>query len=161
MHVRSGVIAALIPVQVFCVGGCRKAEEQVITKLCGKFSFQVAGKSEASKARVTFYAANVRFRGLDFADDRFRTSSSFILGGQLFVLDGLDHYQDRNGDPPLTLHILAYSTARNTVSVQSTPCTFPGSASAFDNMKAAISEVWNIHVELESPEYDSQRSTAR
>ena len=163
MHVRGGVIAALILVQAFCMGGCGKVEEQVVTdtKLCGKFSFAVAGKTEASKARVAFYEANVRFRGLDFADDRFTGSSKFVLGGQMFVLDGLYRYQSLNGDPPLTLQILAYSTVRNTSSVQSIPCTFPGSASAFDNMKAAISEVWNIHVELESPEYDRQRSTAK
>ena len=163
MHVRNGVLAALVLVQAFGMAGCGKVEEPVVTatKLCGKFSFPVAGRTDASKARVAFYAANVRFRGLDFSDDRFQDSSKFVLGGQIFVLEGLYRYQNLDGDPPLTLQILAYSTVRNTPSRQSTPCTFPGSATAFDNMKAAISDIWKVHVELESPEYDRQRTAAR
>lgn len=159
-HSSKTVLAALVLVQAFVMAGCG---ETVVTdtKLCGKFSFRVANKTDASKARVAFYEANVRFRGLDFADDRFQDSSRFILGGQIFVLEGLYSYQSTNGDPPLTLEILAYSTVQNTPSRQSTHCTFPGSVTAFDNMKAAISEIWKIHVELESPEYVSQRTTVK
>lgn len=162
--VRKGVPAALGLAQVFGLAGCGKAAEPVevpITQLCGKFSFVVGNKSDASKARTAFYAANVRFQGLDFADDRFRGTSKFILGGQIFELDGLESYRNRVGDPPLTLQISALGTGRNTPSVKSVPCTFPGSAIAFDNVKAAISEKWKVHVEVESPEYDRQRAKAK
>lgn len=160
--IRCGLVAALVLLVVFGIASCTKVEEPVVTetKLCGKFTFPVASRTEASKARVAFYAANVRFRGLDFADDHLRNSSRFILGGQTFVLEGL-RYQDIDGDPPLALEIRAYSTVRNTPSRQSVPCTSPGSVTAFDSMKAAISETWNIQVELESPEYDRQRTATK
>ena len=164
--VHKGVLAALGFVQAFGMAGCGKiadsapAEVQV-TEVCGKFSFVVADKRDASKARSAFYTANIRFQGVDFADNRFRDSSSFFLGGQRFVLDGLEHYLSRVGDPPLTLEIRAESTVVNTPSRQSVPCTWPNAAIDFDNMKAAISEIWKVHVELDSPEYGRQRAAAK
>lgn len=157
VFLRRYVIASICVAQALGMVGC-KEEGETITTLCGKFSFSVADKKDASKARAAFYAANVRFQGLDFTDDRFTTSSKFIMGGQLFVLSGLDHYLNTVGDPPLRLQIAAYSTVHNTSSVQSTPCTFPNSAITFDNMKAAIAETWKVDVELESPQYELQRS---
>lgn len=160
---RRGLVAALVLLLAFGIASCTKVEEPVVTetKLCGKFSFPVPSRTEASRARVAFYAANVRLRGLDFADDRFSDSSRFILGGQTFVLEGLYSYQNLDGDPPLTLEILAYSTVRNTPSRQSIPCTSPGAATDFDSIKAAISETWKVHVELESPEYGRQRTATK
>lgn len=150
-------------VQAAALAGCGNVEEPVTTEttLCGKFNFAVAGKADASGARVAFYAASVRLGGLDFADERFHHSSKFYLDGQTFVLDGLQGYQHRQGDAPLTLQVRAYSTVRNTRSVQSVPCTMPGSAAAFDNVKASMSQAWKTHVEHESPEYERQRSAAK
>lgn len=164
--VRRCVLAALGLVQAFGIVGCVKTTESApaevqVTQTCGKFSFVVANKSEASKARSAFYAANIRFEGVDFADDRFTGSSNFYLGGQRFVLDGLDHYLKRAGDPPLTLEIRASSTVVNMPSRQSVPCTSANDAVDFDNMKAAISEIWKVHVELESLEYGRQRVGAK
>jgi hypothetical protein len=129
--------------------------------LCGNFSFLVANKEEASLARLAFYAANVRLNGLDFSDNRFDDSSKFILAQQIFVLHGLDGYQRITEDRPLTLEIRALSKVENTRSRTTTPCTFPGSAAAFDNMKSEISEKWKIHVHRESPEYVNQRSAPK
>jgi hypothetical protein len=164
--VRRGVLASLGFVYAFCIVGCGKFADSTpaqaqVTQICGKFNFVVANKSEASKARSAFYEANIRFHGLDFADDRFTGESKFIFGGQTFVLDGLDSYMTRVGDPPLTLGIKAYSTVVNSPSRQTVPCTFPNAAIAFDDMKAAISEKWKVNVELESPEYGRQRVASR
>ena len=133
--VRRGVLAALGFVHAFGIVGCGKLADSTptqteVTQICGKFSFVVANKSEATRARSAFYEANIRFQGLDFSDNRFTGTSKFILGGQIFVLDGLQSYLTRVGDPPLTLEIRASSTVVNTPSRQSVPCTFPNAAIA-------------------------------
>ena len=166
MHVRNGVVAALVAVQAFGMAGCEKSQEPVttVTEVCGKFSFSVANRIEADKARVAFYAASVRFGGFDFSDDsRFRNVSRFMLGGQMFTLDELNEHQPlndqaRSGETSLTLQVRAINTVKNTRSVKSIPCTGPGSAKAFDNVKAAFSESRKIRVEIESPAYARQRA---
>jgi hypothetical protein len=162
-HVRSGVLVALVLAQCFGLPGCGNVEEPVTTEttVCGKFTFRVTGRTDASRARVAFYTASVQLRGLDFSDDRFSNSSRFFLDGQKFVLQGLDNYQYTNEDAPRTLQILALHTVRNKPSHRSTPCSFQESAAGFDSMTEAISAKWPIRVELESPEYAKQRAQKR
>lgn len=157
MHIRRAVLLASVLAQVVGLAACGMLNEPKtnVNELCGKFSFTVAGKSDASKARLAFYDANIRFRDLDFADNRLTGSSSFILGGQVFVIDFPDRYMYRDGDPPLTLHVRAISTVINTPTRQTTPCTGPESGAYFDKIKAAISEKWTVRVEHRSSKYDS------
>lgn len=165
MSVRKGVLVTLALAQALVIAGCRKTiqepEEVSITAQCGKFTFTVRDKKDATKAKMAFYAANIRFQGLDFSDNRFTGSSRFILNNQFFVLDGLESYMNRVGDPPLTLQVRATSTVVNTSSRSTTPCTGPGAAKDFDDMKAAFSEDWRVNVEEESREYERQRADDR
>lgn len=160
MHVRGGTTPTSILVLAMFLGGCEKVEER--TETCGKFTFVVANKAEAARARVAFYEASLRFQGSNFDESNISQFSRFGGGGgQLFVLDWPDDYQNFVEDPPLTFEIKALDTVRNTRSIQTAPCTAAGAARAFDNMKAAISATWKIQVEVESPEYARLRNTTK